>query len=90
MGVSRLGSLLQDSVQFERWVLVDIDIRKVTFLSDSKMLLIGVYSDGTYAISVLTVERRILLCLQIVGLILVSSDEDDRRGRQEVNVVTLH
>lgn len=90
MGVSRLSSPLQDSVQFERGILVDVDIWEFTFLSDSEMLLFRMHSDRTNAISVLTVERRILLCLQIVGQILVSGDEDYRRWRQEMNVVTLH
>jgi hypothetical protein len=75
--VSRLCASLQDSVQFQTWVLVDIDVWIFTFLSNGEMLSIGVHSDRSDAIPILTVEGDLLLSLQVVSLVLVSSDIDD-------------
>ena len=90
MSVAHLSALLQDSVQPHAGVLVDVDVGEVTLLSDGEVLLIGVDGNGADTIAVLTVERYKSLRLQVVGLVLVTSDEDDFLRGQEMNIVTLH
>ena len=90
MSIALLRALLQDAVQLKVGVAVDVDVGLDTLLSNSKMRLLGVNSDGADTIPVLAVEGYLLLCLEVVGLVLVTTDEDDDVGRQEVDVVALH
>ena len=90
MCVPCLSSFLQDSIQFERGILVDVDVGEVTFLSNGEMLSARVHRDRTHAIAILAMECRILLRLQVVSLILVTTDKDDGCRGQEVDIVTLH
>ena len=90
MGVPGLGSTLQDSIEFERGEFVDVDVRVVTFLGHSEVLSAWVNGDRAHTIAVFAVERHILLCLQVIGLVLVTGYKDDCSWRQEVDIVTFH
>ena len=54
------------------------------------MFLARVNGDRAYTVAVFAMKRHILLCLQVIGLVLVTSYEDDRSRRQEVDIVTFH
>ena len=90
VSVPRLSTLRQHSVKLQRWVLVDVDVWRDTFLGNSEELAAWVHGNRADSIAVLSVERFKFLRLHVVRLVLVSSDEDDFVRRQEVNVVTLH
>ena len=47
------------------------------------------YSDRTNAIFILTIKRYELLCSHVVGLVLVSSYENDRVVSQKVYVIAF-
>ena len=90
MGVSGLCSTLQDSVKFQAWVLVDVDVWEFALLSNREMLTIWVNGDGADTVTVLAMEGHMLLRLQVVGLVLVTGHVNDLIIVQEVHVVTLH
>jgi len=90
VGVSGLGSALQDSVQFQAWVLVDVDVWEFALLGDREVLTSRVDGDRANSVTILAVEGHVLLGLQVVGLILVTGHENYLVRVQEVDVVTLH
>lgn len=90
MGVPRLGSPLQDSIQLERGEFVDVDVRELTFLGHCKVLSARMNCDRAHTVAVFAMERHILLCLQVIGLVLVTGYKDDRSRCQEVDIVTFH
>ena len=90
MSVPGLRAFLQNTVELERWPLVDVDVGQVTLLSHCEVLAVGRHSDGAHTVAILTVVGIVLLCEHVVGLVLVTSHVDDFVGVQEVQVVTLH
>ena len=90
MSVASLRAIGQDAVELHIRVGVDVDVGLHTLLSNSKELLAGVDGDRTDTISVASMDRRLLLCLQVVSLVLVATHENDDVRRQEVDVIALH
>ena len=90
VGVAGFSAALEHAVELQSGILVDVNVRVISFLSHCEVLAIWVHSNGANAIPVLTMEGAVLLSLQVVGLVLVASHENDLVWVQKVDVVTLH
>ncbi len=90
MGISSLSASLENPGQLQARILIDVDVGVFTFLGNGEVFTVGMHGDRADTISVSAVKSGLLLGLQVVRLVLVSCDEDDFLGGQEVQVVTLH
>lgn len=77
MSEALIRALGQDTVKLQIGVSVDVNVGLDTLLSHSEVFLAGMDRDGANSISVTSIDRRLLLRLQVIGLILVSGDEND-------------
>ena len=89
MRIEILSAISHHSVELQAWVLVNVDIGRAAFLSHCEVFARGVHSNGAYTVRVLAREDPLLVSINIVYLIGVTSHVDDNVVVQVVQVEAL-
>ena len=89
VSISVFSSLLEDSIKFQRWVFVDIDVRIFPFFSNSKILFGRMYGYWTNAISVVPMKDLFFMGIDVVDLVSISSGKYDNVIFQVMNIITF-
>ena len=77
MDIHLLSSFSHDSVEAHGRVFTDVNAGLVSFLSNGKVLAVGVDSDGSNTVSVGTSVGLVLVSSQVESLVTVTSHVDD-------------
>lgn len=89
MGIHKLSTLAEDTVGLVAGVLADVDIGIQTLFSDREVSAASMNRNAADTVGIETIVSHDLFGVQVVGLVLVTSDVDDQVILKEVDVVAL-
>lgn len=89
MSVRQVGTLFQDSIKFEAWPSVNINVWRYTFFGYCEPFLGWMHSDGADTIGVGTVENPSFGGFYVVDLISVTSGVDEVGVTKVMEVISF-
>ena len=89
MSIHGFSTLSENSVEFETGPFIDVDIGEVTLLTNRKILLTWVDTNGADTISISSMENLLLKGVDINDLVGVTRHEDELVLPKEVKVISF-
>jgi hypothetical protein len=73
MRVEIFSSILEYSIEPQCWILIDVNVRKASLLSNREVLAGWVYCNGSNTICILGNENLLFMSVNVVDLVSVTS-----------------
>ena len=89
MSIDEVSTFAHNAVKFQGRPLVYIDVGADALFCNREILSCVVDRDGANAVRVHAVIGLEVLAGQVVGLVLVTSDEDDDIVLQEIHIISF-
>lgn len=89
MRIEVFSSILEYSIELQCWILIDVNVREASLLSNREVLAGWVHCNGSNTIRILANENLLFMSIDVVDLVSVTSGENDNIVFQVVNVEAL-